>query len=479
MFKDPIISFLLSLSCLFQVSAIEGCCKRTMLSYPSGAAIPPECEKLRCTEAPILIENPKPSFDEIAMFLAPATKISTLTVIDNEFFIFIHSLENLVHKGPGPAISFRNAKMHESCFKKLQKITVDDIRPYCKGEKLIVVEGKIDETVRQRLETVANQTLADCAKLTTLAPSTTTEAINTTTVTTEAPTTTEEAVNTTTTIATTTEPEINTTTVTTIATTTPEPTTRTTTTETLETTTPDTTVAPDEAISSTTTATKSPPQNCVGAAALAPAAEEKECPSTSMIVLPGIVVIIFLILALGIVSYIAFIKNKSSPNNRPNSKNNSKELSSLGVPIERSKEAVEASKRKDAGKDFAVFLNKETETREETPKERRLDSNRRSKRQTSTILLLILQLWSLLLLPAPILKICCLKKNITELCPPPGQTCEQSEKIINIEKKERASTLFSDVLNDFESLYKQPIFPEKRLHEEKHKENLKKLNTKI
>ncbi|CAD6184651.1 unnamed protein product [Caenorhabditis auriculariae] len=150
----------------FSVASGVEWCKRPMLCYASGCAVPDECAVSDCqnTEAPIYVEN-LASEESVHTFLARAIKISTLTVIGNEKLFLPENVIEIIHGGTGPAVTLKNAKFDEDAFKNLEKITVDDPYIYCDVEnKLIDIEGVLEPQVKGRLEKVASQTLVMCDK---------------------------------------------------------------------------------------------------------------------------------------------------------------------------------------------------------------------------------------------------------------------------------------------------------------------------
>ncbi|CAD6197054.1 unnamed protein product [Caenorhabditis auriculariae] len=167
----------------FGVEAVDICCKRAVLSYATGTAIPPECGKSKCFEASIHIEKPGTESAPLLGFFPLTTKTSTLTIIGNKDAgsIMFASLVEVVHKGPGPAIYLDDADLHDSSFSSFQKITVDEIEPYCLKSDLVVVKGSSKAIWRERLESVANKTLLKCSTLTSTVAATTTALTTTTT----------------------------------------------------------------------------------------------------------------------------------------------------------------------------------------------------------------------------------------------------------------------------------------------------------
>ncbi|CAD6184650.1 unnamed protein product [Caenorhabditis auriculariae] len=150
----------------FSVASGVEWCKRPMMCYASGCAVPDECAVPDCfnTEAPIYVEN-LASTGPLHSFLERARQISTLTIIGNAKPILPYYVTEIVHEGTGPAVTLKNAKFLPKSFKNLEKITVDDPYFFCDVEnKLIDIEGYLVPVVKVRLEKVANQTLAVCDK---------------------------------------------------------------------------------------------------------------------------------------------------------------------------------------------------------------------------------------------------------------------------------------------------------------------------
>ncbi|CAD6198999.1 unnamed protein product [Caenorhabditis auriculariae] len=169
------------------VAAADSCCKRSVLCYTTGTAVPPECVKSTCFEASIHIEKPDVNSAQFLPYFPTTTKIGTLTIIDSKDIapLMFKSLVEVVHKGLGPAIYLEDARLDDSSFLNFQTITVDDIRPYCVNKDLVVVKGNSKEIWKDRLESVANKMLSKCSTLTTTVATTTSIVTTTTTKTTK------------------------------------------------------------------------------------------------------------------------------------------------------------------------------------------------------------------------------------------------------------------------------------------------------
>ncbi|CAD6200223.1 unnamed protein product [Caenorhabditis auriculariae] len=161
------------LFCAISRATVEGaCCKRAMIAYSSGEAIPPECQdnSVTCTEESIFLENPS-SFRILDSFLKSATRTGSITILDNEKIdIVISNVEEIVHNGQGPAVHLRNPALVGRSFVKLKKITVPNPHMFCQSWDLLRLENNITAEVRNRLEKVANETLAVCNTMTTPTP---------------------------------------------------------------------------------------------------------------------------------------------------------------------------------------------------------------------------------------------------------------------------------------------------------------------
>ncbi|CAD6198301.1 unnamed protein product [Caenorhabditis auriculariae] len=156
---------------LFSVVLTESCCQRPMYAYKDGDAVPPECVSVTCTEATIYADGSR-GYQGVHSYLFRATKISSLTLIGNVTLFYMDVLKEVVHKGPGPALTLRYANLGEDTFKSLKTIKVDDVTIYCNGSnKLIEIEGKLLDDVLHRLYKVGNKTLEACKLLTTTQPS--------------------------------------------------------------------------------------------------------------------------------------------------------------------------------------------------------------------------------------------------------------------------------------------------------------------
>ncbi|CAD6198589.1 unnamed protein product [Caenorhabditis auriculariae] len=170
--RQLVVMFHIILWTLPTTFAIDKCCTRAMFSYPSGDAIPPECsvDTIKCTESVITMENPASTSTAVRSFLSRATKTGAIIVHGNaDPPLIISNLKEISHEGPGPALFLKNPKLVAgNCFNQLQKISVKDISTYCEKRDLLRLEGVTAE-VRNILETVANQTLLECEKLTTTA----------------------------------------------------------------------------------------------------------------------------------------------------------------------------------------------------------------------------------------------------------------------------------------------------------------------
>ncbi|CAD6194211.1 unnamed protein product [Caenorhabditis auriculariae] len=156
---------------LSSFSAADECCKRSMWAYSSGDAMPPECITLFCTDSVIHIEGSDDTKQTVVKFLNTAKKTGPIAILDNTVVVSAAVVKEIVVNGPGPAIYLRNSSLHEpTAFIKLDKISVDNHLRYCEKYDLLRLEGPIGKDLRERLETVANRTLADCKKVTTAAP---------------------------------------------------------------------------------------------------------------------------------------------------------------------------------------------------------------------------------------------------------------------------------------------------------------------
>ncbi|CAD6192994.1 unnamed protein product [Caenorhabditis auriculariae] len=185
---------------LSTASAQEKCCSGSMWAYPSGDAVPPGCEgsKVRCTEGSIHIEQPVATYAIVWGFLSRATKTGAIIVIDNAGVpLQISNLIEIVHKGIGPAVHLKNARLSDGvCFNNLERIEVNDPYVYCENRDLLRFEGNVSKEVRDLLEKVANKTLDICT--TTAAPTTVPTTVPTTELTSEPVITTTTTFNTTT-----------------------------------------------------------------------------------------------------------------------------------------------------------------------------------------------------------------------------------------------------------------------------------------
>ncbi|CAD6195924.1 unnamed protein product [Caenorhabditis auriculariae] len=148
--------------------AQDACCQRLILSYPTGDAIPPGCNKLKCTDAPVHVEESLRTAQDVANFLNRAINISTLTVIKNNKPLEIFVVEQIFHSRRGPAVLLKDVDLHKDAFVNLKKIEVKDVSLYCEDQNIVVIEGKCPEDVKERLHKVAYEVLAKCAQLTPL-----------------------------------------------------------------------------------------------------------------------------------------------------------------------------------------------------------------------------------------------------------------------------------------------------------------------
>ncbi|CAD6195928.1 unnamed protein product [Caenorhabditis auriculariae] len=128
--------------------AQDECCQRLILSYPTGDAIPPGCEKLKCTEAPVHVEKSLASANDVAYFLNNAVNISTLTVINNGNRFNMLNVERIFHEERGPAVLLKDVDLHKDAFVNLKKIEVKDVSLYCEDQNLVVIEGNCHEAVQ-------------------------------------------------------------------------------------------------------------------------------------------------------------------------------------------------------------------------------------------------------------------------------------------------------------------------------------------
>ncbi|CAD6192627.1 unnamed protein product [Caenorhabditis auriculariae] len=142
-----------------------------MTAYGDKEAFPIECQSSKCTEEVIYAENARAG-EDIHKFLPSMIKSSTITMIGNTTTYNLAGLVEIVHKGPGPAITLQNIELVRDSFKSLKTIKVDDVSIYCDGTTdLIKIEGKIPQDILEQLHEVENKTLAACKSLTTTPPS--------------------------------------------------------------------------------------------------------------------------------------------------------------------------------------------------------------------------------------------------------------------------------------------------------------------
>ncbi|CAD6197994.1 unnamed protein product [Caenorhabditis auriculariae] len=136
------LKLLLMIAMLNAFSA-EDCCKRPIYAYGDKEAIPTECDKSKCTEEVIYAENAQ-STGDVYKFLISVKKSSTIIMIGNTSTYNLAGLVEIVHKGPGSALTLMNVKLIDESFAKLKTIKVDDISNYCNGgTELIKIEGSI------------------------------------------------------------------------------------------------------------------------------------------------------------------------------------------------------------------------------------------------------------------------------------------------------------------------------------------------
>ncbi|CAD6197997.1 unnamed protein product [Caenorhabditis auriculariae] len=163
------LKLLLMIAMLNAFSA-EDCCKRPMTAYGDKEAFPTECDKSKCTEEVIYAENAL-SGEDVSKFLSSVRKSNTITMVGNTTSYTVANLVEIVHKGPGPAITLQNVVLSMGSFKKLKTIKVDDVSIYCDGTTdLIKIEGSIPQDILDQLHKVENKTLAACKSLTTTQP---------------------------------------------------------------------------------------------------------------------------------------------------------------------------------------------------------------------------------------------------------------------------------------------------------------------
>ncbi|CAD6197228.1 unnamed protein product [Caenorhabditis auriculariae] len=173
--KRQIFYISMTLFCtLSSVLAEEVCCTKSAWAYPTGEAVPPECDKngVTCTEGLIHVEKPLKSSKSIAGLLGRVKKSGPITILDNtDLVISIDMLEEIVHNGPGPAVHLRDPKLADgTCFTSLKRIIVDEPLRYCKKRDLLLFEGNVTPEVKDLLEKAANETLSGCESLTTPIP---------------------------------------------------------------------------------------------------------------------------------------------------------------------------------------------------------------------------------------------------------------------------------------------------------------------
>ncbi|CAD6196051.1 unnamed protein product [Caenorhabditis auriculariae] len=156
--RQLVFAFGILFCTLSTVTSQVKCCKRAAWAYPTGDAVPPECDfsRSKCTEGSITMEQPSSS-SEMPTFLGNALRTGPISILDNtKVGIMIQHLIEIVHNG-----------------------TVDNPYIFCKNWDLIRLENNVTEEIKLRLEKVANKTLAVCNTVTTPAP--TAAPLNTTT----------------------------------------------------------------------------------------------------------------------------------------------------------------------------------------------------------------------------------------------------------------------------------------------------------
>ncbi|CAD6192629.1 unnamed protein product [Caenorhabditis auriculariae] len=167
-FNLKLLLMIALLNACYAVST-QSCCKRPMYAYGSGDAIPPECIlNVGCTDALIYADHGRAN-QEVYKFLNAMLKSSTITLISTQ--ANVEFLEEIIHKGPGPALTLINNTLIANSFISLKKIEVDDVSIYCDGTTdLIKIEGSLFKEVLDRLHKVGNKTLEACKSLTTTQP---------------------------------------------------------------------------------------------------------------------------------------------------------------------------------------------------------------------------------------------------------------------------------------------------------------------
>ncbi|CAD6189485.1 unnamed protein product [Caenorhabditis auriculariae] len=143
-------------------TAIQSCCKKPIVAYSDVDAIPPECRsQVRCTDAMIYADHAR-SRGDVSLFLTAALKTSTITLIGGPTWFNVDP-EEIVHKGPGPAITLVNVSLVLTSFTALKSIEVPDVSIFCNGRvNLIEVVGKQPNEILNRLYKVGNATLKPC-----------------------------------------------------------------------------------------------------------------------------------------------------------------------------------------------------------------------------------------------------------------------------------------------------------------------------
>ncbi|CAD6192624.1 unnamed protein product [Caenorhabditis auriculariae] len=145
------LKLLLMIAMLNAFSA-EDCCKRPMTAYEAEEGFPLECRLSTCTEELIYADRAEVG-KNVSNFLSSVHKSSTITMVGNTTSYIVASLVEIVHKGPGPALTLMNVKLIDESFAKLKTIKVDDISNYCDGSsELIKIEGSIPQPILDRLQ---------------------------------------------------------------------------------------------------------------------------------------------------------------------------------------------------------------------------------------------------------------------------------------------------------------------------------------
>ncbi|CAD6197194.1 unnamed protein product [Caenorhabditis auriculariae] len=147
-----------------QIGLVSGqdCCERPIVVYGNNVTFPDECIRASCSKELIFLDDLHPN-DYVEDLLTNAKQLSTLRIFRNQKMpLYIPLVEEINHRGTGPALILSDAVLMNGSFHNLKRINVDNPRFFCWRE-LIQISGDIDDDVRLILENVTQKVRSGCS----------------------------------------------------------------------------------------------------------------------------------------------------------------------------------------------------------------------------------------------------------------------------------------------------------------------------